>query len=401
MEDFTVSIPQRDLDDLRERLARTRWPSDLGAGDALQGMSTSYLRELADYWCEEFDWRAAERRINEFRQHRVQVSGVPVHFIREPGKGPAPIPLILSHGWPWSFWDWQKVIGPLADPAAFGGDSTDAFEVIVPSLPEFGFSTPTGRTDLNFWKMADLWHELMTRVLGYSRYAAGGGDYGAMVTGQLGHKYAESLIGLWLAHPIHLDTFQGQRPWDVTGGTLVPDGADPDIRRGALKLQQRFASHVAVHMLDPQTLSYGMADSPVGMLAWLLRRWSRWSDPGEGVESVFPRDHMLTNATIWWSTGTFTSALRCWINANRYPWTPAHGREPVVEAPTGFTFLGHENPPGVTTEDRSQVFLDDSEQRRWFNPVHTGAHERGGHFTPWENPAAVIEDIRATFRKLR
>jgi pimeloyl-ACP methyl ester carboxylesterase len=204
----------------------------------------------------------------------------------------------LSHGWPWTFTDWNRVVGPLSDPAAFGGDAADAFDVIVPSLPGFGFSTPLPKPDMNFWKIADLFHKLMTEVLGNTRYAAGGSDMGSLVTGQIGHKYAESLHGIYLARGLPLNFFNGERPWDVTSGQMVPASLPPEIKDGILKYQRRFASHVAVHILDSETESYGLSDSPVGMLAWILVRWRSWSDCHGDVESVFPRDHMLMNATM-------------------------------------------------------------------------------------------------------
>lgn len=398
---FAVDIPQNTLDDLKARLRAVRWPADIDEHDTYYGTSVSYMKELVDYWLNEFDWREAEARINQWTQYRVEVDGTPIHFIKESGKGPNPIPLILSHGWPWSFREWTKVIKPLADPASYGGDPADAFDVYVPSLVGFDFSTPAGRPDMNFWKMADLWHKLMTEHLGHEKYAAGGADYGALVTGQLGHKYADELYGIWLGHAIHLDLFQGERPWDLTGGAMVPEGVSDEVRDGILAFQDRYSSHVAVHLLDNNNLAYGLADSPVGMLAWILRRWTKWSESGGDVESVFSREHLITNATMWWVTNAITTSIRSYVNANRYPWTPSHDRKPIVEAPMGMTFLGYENPPGVSTENRVQAFLDSPHEEGWYNPVYLNAHEKGGHFTPWENPEAVIEDIRATFRKLR
>jgi pimeloyl-ACP methyl ester carboxylesterase len=398
---FVVSIPQETIDDLKTRLRGTRWPADIDEKDDYYGTSQAYLKDLVDYWLNEFDWREAERQLNQWDNYRVTIDGSPIHFIRQAGTGPAPIPLIMSHGWPWSYREWAKVIGPLTDPAAYGGDPADAFTVIVPSLSGFAFSTPTGRPDMNFWKMAELWHQLMTEYLGYQKYAAAGSDYGALVTGQLGHKYASELYGIWLSHRIHLDIFQGDRPWDITGGALVPEGIPAPLQHDIVAMQQRFASHVAVHILDNQDLAYGLADSPVGMLSWILRRWTKWSESGGDVESVFPRDHLLTNATIWWATNSITSSIRSYANANRYPWTPSHDRTPIIEAPAGITFLGYENPPGVPTSQVAQRFLDNPREKPWYNPVYLNAHEHGGHFTAWENPQAVIEDIRATFRPLR
>ena len=398
---FVISVPQETIDDLKARLRDTRWPADIDEDDDYYGTSQAYLKELVNYWLHEFDWREAERQLNKWDNYRVTIDGSPIHFIRRAGTGPAPIPLIMSHGWPWSYREWTKVIGPLTDPAAHGGDPADAFDVIVPSLAGFAFSTPVGRPDMNFWKMAELWHKLMTESLGYQKYAAAGSDYGALVTGQLGHKYARELYGIWLSHRIHLDIFQGDRPWDITGGALVPEDVPGPLHQEIVSMQQRFASHVAVHILDSQNLAYGLADSPVGMLSWILRRWTKWSESGGDVESVFPRDHLLTNATIWWATNSITSSIRSYANANRYPWTPSHDRTPIIGAPAGITFLGYENPPGVATDQVVQRFLANPREKPWYNPVYLNAHEHGGHFTPWENPRAVVEDIRATFRPLR
>ena len=398
---FTISISDDAIEDLKTRLRNTRWPQDVDEDDAYYGTSQKYMKELVGYWLDEFDWREAERKLNEWDNYRVTIDGTPIHFIRKQGKGQAPFPLIMSHGWPWSYREWTKVIEPLTDPADHGGDPEDAFDVIVPSLAGFAFSTPVNRPDMNFWKMAELWHKLMTEHLGYEKYAAAGSDYGALVTSQLGHKYADELYGIWLSHRIHLDIFQGERPWDLTGGATVPEGVADEVRDGILKFQDRFVSHVAVHILDNQNLAYGLADSPVGMLSWILRRWTKWSESNGDVESVFPREHLITNATIWWVTNSITSSIRSYVNANRYPWTPSHDRTPIIEAPAGITFLGYENPPGVATENVVQNFLDNPAQKPWYNPTYLKAHDRGGHFTPWENPEAVIEDIRATFRPLR
>ncbi|MEH1168266.1 epoxide hydrolase family protein [Micromonospora sp. CPCC 205539] len=398
---FRISIPQATIDDLKARLRDTRWPADIDESDDYYGTSQAYMKELVDYWANEFDWRAAEKSLNEWDNYRVTIDGSPIHFIRKEGKGPNRIPLIMTHGWPWSYREWTKVIGPLTDPAAHGGDPADAFDVIVPSLSGFAFSTPTNRPDMNFWKISELWHKLMTEHLGYEKYAAAGSDYGALVTGQLGHKYADELYGVWLSHRIHLDIFQGDRAWDITGGAKVPEGVPDSLRAEIVEAQQRFSSHVAVHILDNQNLAYGLADSPVGMLSWILRRWTKWSESNGDVESVFPREHLITNATIWWVTNSITSSIRSYVNANRYPWKPSHDRTPIIEAPAGITFLGYENPPGVSTEQRAQHFLDDPREKSWYNPVYLKAHEHGGHFTAWENPEAVIEDIRATFRPLR
>jgi pimeloyl-ACP methyl ester carboxylesterase len=399
---FAINIDEEQLEDLRRRLRQTRWAKDLNNADGYYGIRTDYLKSLVEYWIEEFDWRAAEKRINEYSNYRLVIDGQPVHFIREPGTGPAPIPIILSHGWPWSFWDLSKVIRPLADPASFGGDPADAFDVIVPSLPGFAFSTPVSNERLNFSAIAELWHELMTDRLGYEKYAAGGADYGTLVSSQLGHKYADELYGIHLGHEIPLEIFQNERPWDLTAGELVPPGVSDELRDEILKFQTTYAAHVAIHMLEPQTAAAALNDSPVGMLAYLLQRWSKWSDQHQDFDTLFPRDHVLTNATMWWVNEAFNSSVRVYSNANRYPWKPAHDRKPTVQAPTGFTFVaGDAYPPGAHTAAERVAVFEDGPMRDYYNAVHVSSGETGGHFVSWENPEATIEGIRATFRGLR
>jgi len=296
----------------------------------------------------------------------------------------------------------SKVVDALADPAAFGGDPADAFDVIVPSLPGFGFSTPlTSRPDMNFWKIADSWHELMTNVLRYDRYAAGGCDVGALITGQLGHKYAGELYAIHIGSAQKLTLFNGDRAWNVGGGGPIPDNLPPATRARIVALEKRFAVHLAAHVLDPSTLGYGLADSPVGMLAWILQRWMNWSDNHGNIENVFSKDDLLTHATIYWAGNSIDTSIRTDANNNRYPWKPAHDRWPVVEAPTGITFVGYENPPGVTTSDqRVQNFLQ-SDRASWYNHVNIAAHDNGGHFIPWEMPDEWVDDLRRTFRGRR
>ncbi|GAC67296.1 epoxide hydrolase family protein [Gordonia soli] len=394
-----IAVDDAVLDDLRSRLRSTEWPPDEGNDDGRYGVPRALLEDLAKYWADEFDWRAAERAMNAYEHHVADVSGVRVHFMRKPGVGPRPVPLILSHGWPWTFWHWSKVIDRLADPGAFGGDPADAFEVIVPSLPGFGYSTPT-RPDMNFWKIADVWHELMTDTLGHSRYAAAGCDVGALVTGQLGHKYADELYGIHIGSALKLSMFTGDRAWDLSGGQPIPPDLPDDQRQRLIEIESRFAVHLAAHVMAPATLSYGLADSPVGMLAWILERWIKWSDNRGDLFSVFTRDELLTHATIYWTGNSIASSIRTYANNNRYPWTPSHDRMPVVEAPTGITFVEYENPPGVHgTDARIASFLA-GDRAQWYNHVAITAHSDGGHFIPWEIPESWTADLVRTFRPL-
>lgn len=396
---FAIEVPDATLDDLRRRLRSTRWPSDLGNDGWSYGFNADYLHELVRTWADDYDWRAVESRINGFHHYCVMIDEVPIHYLREPGRGPRPMPLIISHGWPSTFWDMQKVIRPLADPAAYGGDPADAFEVIVPSLPGFGFSTPVPRAGINSCRTADLWQNLMTQVLGFERYAASGGDWGGRITAELGHKYASSLAGIHLLGATPLDLFNGERWWDITS-TLVPPETPAAIRQSALKGLTHIVSHAAVQTVEPQTLAYAMHDSPAGQLAWITQRWRDWGHTRGEVESVFPREFLLTTSMIYWVTESFVSSVRFYGDAVRHPWRPAHDRLPCIEAPTGITFLGGENPPGVTTETRVAAFLATPAAAK-YNLHFLNAHPTGGHFGHYENPQACIDDIRATFRGLR
>ena len=401
LEPAPIHVPDEVLADLRRRLELTRWPDDAGNQDWYYGVDRAYLQELVDYWRTGYDWRKAEAAINAYEHYRVEVEGVPVHLMRRPGVGPSPIPLILTHGWPWTFWHWSRVVDPLADPGAHGGDPAEAFDVLAPSFPGFGFSTPLpDHPDMNFWKVADLWHVLMTRTLGYERYAAAGCDVGALVTGQLGHKYADELYAIHIGSGQKLTLFNGDRAWDLSGGRPIPEGLPAEIHAQIVALEKRFAVHLAAHTLDPSTLAYGLSDSPAGMLAWILERWVNWSDNGGDVETVFGKDDLLTHAMIFWVGNAIGTSIRTYANNNRYPWAASHDRQPPIEAPTGITFVGYENPPGVTTDRRVQHFLE-SDRAAWYNHVNLTAHDHGGHFIPWELPDQWVDDLRRTFRGRR
>ncbi len=386
---FEVAFSDALLEDLQYRLDHARLPNDFANADWSYGTNGAYLRSLVDYWRDGYDWRARERAINRLHHYRAVIDGVPIHFVHERGRGPSPLPVVFSHGWPWTFLDYQKVIGPLTDPAAHGGDPADAFDVVVPSLPGFGFSTPLTRPGVNAWTTADLWATLMTDVLGYERFGAAGGDWGALTTAQLGHKYADRLYGIYLTHiGATLDLYGNDRPWDPFSEVVAPmEGVE---RAGFIEWERRFASHVCVQVLDPQTLSYAMHDSPVGMCAWLVERRRAWSDCGGDVERRFSKDELLDNVMLYWATEAFVTSVRYYAEAALYRWEPSHERVPVVEAPTGYT-----------------VFLPDAIAlpRDWipsyFNVCFANERDSGGHFAPAEEPEAVVEDMRATFRGLR
>ena len=384
-EPFTISVSDAALVDLKDRLIRTRLAPEFANQDWAYGTNGEYLRELLDYWASGYDWRAHEAKINQFNHYKTAIDGVPIHFIYERGKGPNPVPLILSHGWPWTFWDWHKLIGPLTDPASYGGDPADSFDVVIPSLPGFGFSTPLEKPGMNFWNTADLWVTLMREVLGYDKFAAGGGDWGALLTAQLGHKYAEHLLGIY----VHL-----MAPLDLFNGPL-PDEAlySADEKKWFERNETFFAGesgYSAIQSTKPQTLAFALNDSPAGLCAWILEKRRTWSDCGGDVERRFTKDELLTTMSIYWFTQSFGTSARYYYECVHNPWQAAHNRTPVVEAPTGI---------GVFAEE---VILF---PRRWaeqyYNLQHWQLMESGGHFAPMEEPQRLTDDLRQYFRRFR
>ena len=388
-EPFRIEIPDDRLEDLERRLCAARLPADLANEDWRYVTNGRFLRELVDYWIDGYDWRAQERAQNAYDHFRVRIEDVPIHFLHARGRGTNPMPLVLTHGWPWTFWDFRAVIGPLTDPAAHGGDPADAFDVVVPSLPGFAFSTPLEQSGINWWRTADLWVSLMRDVLGYDRFAAHGGDWGALVTMQLGHKYADALIGIHMSNAFPMPVFAGDRPWSLgDAAEAVTQGAE--LRAEVAAWERKFASHVAVHMLDPQTLAYAMHDSPVGLCAWILERRRAWSDCHGDVESRFSKDHLLTTMNLFWLTDSFVSSVRYYYEAAANPWQPSHERMPFIDVPTGLSLFRHDLPPAP---------LDWTAD--YYNRTLFRVRESGGHFAAAEEPEAIVEDIRETFRPLR
>jgi pimeloyl-ACP methyl ester carboxylesterase len=379
---FVIAVPKDTLADLRERLARTRWPDEIGNDNWQYGTNLAYLKELVDYWRTTYDWPQHERAINAFHHYRVTIAGQPIHFIHEPGKGPKPMPLILTHGWPWTFWDFHKVILPLSDPAAHGGDAADAFDVVVPSLPGFGFSLPLTRTGIAVREVSDRWVTLMTEVLGYPRFAAQGGDIGALVSTDLGHAYPERLIGVHLNFAVALSR------------DLAPASEYSDDEQGWFAKTQHFFAeergYAAMQSTKPQTAAYGLTDSPAGLCAWIVEKRRTWSDCGGEVERRFSKDELLTTMTLYWVTGSIGSAFRSYYERAHHPWQPAHSRTPVVEAPTG-----------VAVFPQEIIHMPRRWAERYYNLQRWTVMPKGGHFAPMEEPERLVEDIRAFFRPLR
>lgn len=384
IERFDIAISDAVLSDLKRRLDETRWAPDFANDDWRYGANTYYIRGLVDYWRKDYDWRAREALMNEFAHFRTTIDGIPVHFIHQRAKGRRPIPLMLNHGWPWSFWDLRELIGPLSDPANYGGDPEDAFEIIAPSLPGYGFSTPLSKPGINFCQTAEMWVELMRR-LGHSRFACHGADWGAIVSEQLGHKYADHLIGIHIQTIVPLDLF--------TKGQIDPAYFEPDnldqLEKNSVVLAEELG-YFALQSTRPQTPAIGLHDSPAGLLAWLVEKRRAWSDCGGDVENRFSKDELIDLAMIYWVTESYGTSARYYYEAVHKPWTPSHDRIPVIEAPTA-----------IADFPRDIVRLPRKWAEQYFNLQRWTIMPAGGHFGLAEEPQAIIEDIREFFRPMR
>ena len=371
---YRIDIPQAALDDLRDRLGRTRWPDELpGVGWDL-GVPLDYLKDLAGYWATTYDWRGQEKALNEFAQFTTVIDGQNVHFLHVRSPEPDALPLLITHGWPGSIAEFLDIIGPLADPAAHGGDPGDAFHVIAPSIPGFGFSGPTHETGWNTVRVARAWAELMRR-LGYERYGAQGGDTGALVSPELGRIDPEHLAGI---HVNNLLTFPSGQLDDLS-----------DADQGRLKLMQRWqeemAGYASIQSTRPQTLAYALTDSPAGQLAWIVEKFKEWTDPAARLpEDAVDRDRLLTDVRIYWLTATAGSSARLYYEGARSWGQP---EEPSA-VPTGVAVF----PMDITIRSIAEA---------QHNIVHWTEFDRGGHFAAMEAPDLLIADIREFFRTLR
>ncbi|MEM9714079.1 MAG: epoxide hydrolase family protein [Actinomycetota bacterium] len=381
---FVPALADDSLTELRHRLTRTRWPDVIGEDTWRYGVPQDWLRSMVEYWLDEWDWPAEAERMGRWRHHRVDVDGVPIHWLHAPAAHPDAPPLVLTHGWPWTFWDFRDVIGPLSRPEEHGGDPADAFDVYVPSLPGFGFSTPLTTAGVDVARVAELWVTLMTDVLGFDRFAAHGGDWGALVTAQLSHAHARHLIGAHLAMAFVPGVDRSSLPDDAWA-----DDEDWMVRRNR-EAQPLIRSHVTAHTLDPQTLAYGLSDSPIATAAWIWERRRNWADCDGDIESVFTREHLCTTAALYWCTGAITSSLRLYHEQFSGSWDLVHDRSPRLEAPTGVAVF----PRDVVHLPRSVLQQHADLRRHTLMPA-------GGHFGAAEQPELLVDDLRAFFRPLR
>jgi pimeloyl-ACP methyl ester carboxylesterase len=378
---FTLRIPDADIADLRDRLARSRFPDQAPGEPWAYGTDLAYLRGLVEYWCDHFDWRAQEAALNAFPQFRVPLDGIDLHYLHVPGVGPDPMPLLLLHGWPGSVFEFLEIIPRLTDPARFGGDARDAFTVVAPSLPGYGLSFRPGQKRYGVPEMADCVSALMHDVLGFARFGAQGGDWGAGVTGRLGYAHADRMIG------IHINM-------------MMVAGRDPKAFPNPTEEERHYLAELAHWMHEevgyqwiqgtrPQTLAFALTDSPAGLAAWIVEKFRAWSDCGGDVERAISRDRMLADISLYWFTAAIGSSF--WPYYSRLHGSVIVPPGETIAVPAGYAQFPREmlKPP---RDVAARVFTD---IRRW------SVMERGGHFAALEQPELLASEVVAFFRELR
>jgi epoxide hydrolase len=376
---YRINIPQSDIDDLRERLARTRWPDMLPGVGWTYGIPLDYVKELAEYWRAGYDWRKHEATLNQWPQFTTSIDGENIHFIHVRSPNPDAIPLLITHGWPGSIAEFMRIIGPLADPVAHGGDAADAFHVVAPSLPGFAFSGHTKATGWSMFRIAKAFAELMSR-LGYGRYVAHGGDWGAGISRELGLRDAMHTAGV---HVTMLTTI----PAAEDMSKLTP--ADQQKIARAMQFRREGIGYFQEQSTKPQTLSYGLADSPAGQLAWITEKFFEWTDSKERPEDAVDRNQLLTNVSIYWFTNTSGSSARIYYETAHSG--GAFGPNPETSrTPTGVAVFPKEIAPSIR-------FIAE----RTNNIVHWSEFDHGGHFAAMEVPDLLVGDIRSFARQFR
>ncbi len=372
---FRIHASDEELDDLRRRLRATRWPEAELVDDWTQGIPLSYLQEVCAYWAEKYDWREREAHLNAFPQFRTQAGGLGIHFIHVKSPVEDALPLVITHGWPGSIVEFHKVIGPLTDPASHGGDPKDAFHVVCPSLPGYGFSDKPAEAGWGVERIADAWKELMPK-LGYDEYVAQGGDWGAMVTTRIGVQDPENCRGIHLNMPI--------APPDPE---TMDDLTDREkAAMGSMQHYQQWDSGYSKQQSTrPQTLGYGLVDSPAGQAGWILEKYWSWMDCDGHPENVLTRDELLDNVMMYWLPATGASSARLyWQSFNNVTLDP-------VTIPVGCSIY----PKEIFRTSKRWA------EKRFEKLIHFNELEKGGHFAAFEQPETFVDEVRTCFRKLR
>lgn len=382
IESYRVEVPEAVLDDLRGRLEGTRWPDQLPGTGWEAGADLGAVRRLCTYWAHEFDWRAVEERLNAFDQCVTEAQGERLHFLHVRSPEPGALPLVLIHGWPGSVIEFLDVIGPLTDPVAHGGDAADAFHLVVPSMPGYGFSGPTRHPGVDAGKVSAAIAELMAR-LGYERYGAQGGDWGSLISRRLGVIDAGHVVG------VHVNMFIVGPPKDGDAMEGVTE-AELTTMAEAAEMTKTGIGYMQLQSTKPQTLAYGLTDSPAGLAAWIFDKLHAWTDHAADEDSALSPDQMLANIATYWVTGTANSAARLYYESARARTAGQDMSVDRVEVATGYAAYPGElyRPP-----------------RRWLeaacNLVHYVEMPRGGHFAAWEQPDLFVDDVRTFFRLVR
>jgi pimeloyl-ACP methyl ester carboxylesterase len=367
---FTLHVPDADVADLRERLARTRWPDEPPLAPWSTGTSVAYAKSLVEYWRTGFDWRAWEAKLNGFRQFKVPIGGIDLHFIHEPGRNPNAKPLLISHGWPGSVFEFHKLIPLLRDE----------YTIVAPSLPGYTLSFTPGQKRFSVEEIADLYAELMTKVLGYGKFGVQGGDWGCFVASVLGLRYPQHVTG------IHLNMLAVRRDPAMLASPA------PEEARYLEQLQHFLKEETGYQWLQgtkPQTLAFGLADSPAGLAAWVAEKFRTWTDCDGSIENAVSRDEMLANISLYWFTGAIGSSFWPYYARMHGPWPIPEGE--TVAVPTGYA----EFPKEIIRPPRSLAAKTYTDIRRW------SVMPKGGHFAALEQPEALAREVRAFFRELR
>ena len=372
---FSIATSDAEIDDLKRRLAATRWPDAETVDDWSQGIPLAYVQEVCAYWGEKYDWRAREAKLNQFAQFKTDVHGTGIHFVHVRSAEPDALPLVITHGWPGSVVEFQKVIGPLTDPVAHGGKASDAFHVVCPSMPGYGFSDKPTQTGWGVDTIADAWAALMAK-LGYARYVAQGGDWGAMVTNHIGLRDTEHCAGIHLNMPI-------AAPDPETMNDLTP------LEQRALAAMQHYqdfdSGYSKQQSTRPQSLGYGLVDSPAGQAAWILEKFWSWMDCDGHPENVLSRDELLDNVMLYWLPGAGASSARLYWESFNSPSFDS------VTVPTGCSIF----PKEIFQCSRRWA------EKKFTNLVHWNELDAGGHFAAFEKPEIYVDEVRTCFRHVR
>jgi pimeloyl-ACP methyl ester carboxylesterase len=382
---FHIDIPESSLNDLQDRLRHTRWPDELSNSGWDYGTNLAYVRELTQYWQNDYNWRNNERRLNEWPHYKVIIDGQEIHFIHIKSYAPNALPILLTHGWPDSFLRFENLIPRLITPEAYGGNASDAFNVVIPSLPGFTFSAPAS-TDGSLFNVHNLWAKLMVDVLGYNKFVAHGGDWGSIITEHLARSHSKHVAAIHLTDVPFLHNFQ--KPNDLTE-------AEKKFLEEGEQYQMKENAYAMLQGTRPNTLGAGLNDSPVGLAAWILEKFYTWSDCDGNIESRFTKDQLLTNISLYWHTQTVPSSFTFYydtLHANAFTWIGEKVKAwtGASDVPAAFAIFGNENgrPPREWAE-------------RFFNVQRWTSLSQGGHFAALEEPKALANDFIEFFRQFR